>query len=159
MAGALITLMSCNPLSDARMSLLCFQFVRFRGNSQTSLRNFTTRCLFMFCRFPLSIFIMHSQRNRLNSFGQDWRRRLLHLWENDWNTWRVESFCVFIVQIFWLFQSVRDKKILREWIRCLYNNVIDRLYVVTNQSTTDQREQTLHLDTSQLVLNQDPTVC
>ena len=49
-------------------------------------------------------------------------------------------------------------KILSEWIRCLYNNVIDRLCVVTNQSTNDQREQTLHLDTSQLVLNQDPTV-
>ena len=45
-------------------------------------------------------------------------------------------------------------KILREWIRCLYNNVIDRLCVVTIQSTIDQREQTLHLDTSQLVLKQ-----
>ena len=50
-------------------------------------------------------------------------------------------------------------KNLREGIRCLYNNVIDRLCVATNQSTNDQREQTLHLDTSQLVLNQDPTVC
>ena len=27
-----------------------------------------------------------------------------------------------------------------------------------NQLTNDQREQTLHLDTTQLVLNQDPTV-
>ena len=50
-------------------------------------------------------------------------------------------------------------KILREWIRCLYNNVTDRLCVATNQSTNDQMEQTLHVDTSQLVLNQDPTVC
>ena len=50
-------------------------------------------------------------------------------------------------------------KILREWIRCFYNNVIDRLCVATNQSTNDQREQTLHLDTSQLVPNQVPTVC
>ena len=49
-------------------------------------------------------------------------------------------------------------KILSEWIRCLYNNVIDRVCVVTNQSTNHQRERTLHLDTSQLVLNQDPTV-
>ena len=31
-----IILMSCNPLSDARMSLLCFQVVRFRDNSRTS---------------------------------------------------------------------------------------------------------------------------
>ena len=50
-------------------------------------------------------------------------------------------------------------KILREWIRCLYINVTDRLCVVTNQSPIDQREQKLHLNTSQLVLNQDTTVC
>ena len=110
MTEGVITLMSCNPLSDARMSLLCFQVVLFRDNSQTSLWNFTTWCLFMVCRFPLSRFIMHSQRNRINSFGQDWRKRPLHLWENDWNTWRVERFCVFIVQIFWLFQSFRAIK-------------------------------------------------
>ena len=64
----------------------------------------------MFCRFPLSRFTMNSQRNRIKSFGQDWRKRLLHLWENDWNTWRVERFCVLIVQTFWLFQPVRDIK-------------------------------------------------
>ena len=51
----------------------------------------------------------------------------------------------------------QEYKFLREWIRCLYNNVIDRLCVATNQLKNDQREQTLHLDTSQLVLNQDPT--
>ena len=50
-------------------------------------------------------------------------------------------------------------KILREWIRSLYNNVIDRLFVATNQSTKDQSDETLHLDSNQLVLNQDPTVC
>ena len=50
-------------------------------------------------------------------------------------------------------------KILRERIRCLYSNVINRVFVATNQSKSDQREQTLHLDTSQLVLKQDPTVC
>ena len=50
-------------------------------------------------------------------------------------------------------------KTLRERIRCVYNNVIDRLCVVTNQQTNDQREQRLHLDASQQVLNQDPTVC
>ena len=44
-------------------------------------------------------------------------------------------------------------------IRCFYNNVIDRLCVATNQSTNDQREQTFQMDPSQLVMNQDPTVC
>ena len=102
---------------------------------------------------------MHSQRNRINSFGQDFRKRLLHLWENDWNTCRVESFCVFIVQNFSTVSVGPGYKTLREWIPCLYNNEIDRMCVVTNQPTNDQREQMLHLDTSQLVLNQDPTVC
>ena len=43
-------------------------------------------------------------------------------------------------------------KILREWIRCLYNNVIDRLCVATSQSIKDRREQMLRLDTSELAL-------
>ena len=94
MTGGVINLMNCNPLWDARISLLCFQVVRFRKNSRTSLWNFATWCLFKLCRFRLSRFIMHSQRNRIKSFGQDWSKRLLPLWENDWNTWRVERFCV-----------------------------------------------------------------
>ena len=52
----------------------------------------------------------NDKRKRMNSFGQDWRKRFLHLWENDWNTWRVERFCVFIVQNVWLFQPFRDIK-------------------------------------------------
>ena len=158
MAGGVISLMSCNPLSDATISLPCFQVVRFRDNSQTSLWNFFTWCLFMLCMFLLSRFIMLSQGNRINSFGQDWRKRLLHLWENHWNTWRVKRFCVFIVQKFWLFQSFREIKFWGNGSG-LFNNVINCLCVVTNQSKNDQREQTLHLDNSQLVLNQDPTVC
>ena len=55
--------------------------------------------------------------------------------------------------------NVREYKILTEQNHCLCNNVIYRLSAATNQSTDDQREQTLHLDTSQLALNQGPTVC
>ena len=55
--------------------------------------------------------------------------------------------------------NVRGHKILTEQIHCLCKNVIYRLSAAKNQSTNDQREQTLHLDTSQLALNQDPTVC
>ena len=55
--------------------------------------------------------------------------------------------------------NVREYKISTEQIHCLCDNVIYRLSVATNQSTNDQREQTLHLDTSQLAVNQDPTVC
>ena len=43
-------------------------------------------------------------------------------------------------------------KILREWIRCLYNNVIDRLCVATSQSINDRKEQMFRPDTSQLAL-------
>ena len=60
---------------------------------------------------------------------------------------------------FLIVSVVPGYKILRKWIRCLYNNVIDCLCVATNQSTSDQKGQTLNLDTNQLVLNQDPTVC
>ena len=52
----------------------------------------------------------------------------------------------------------REYEILREQIHCLFNNVIYRLSTAKNQSTNDQREQTLHLDTNQLALNQGPTV-
>ena len=55
--------------------------------------------------------------------------------------------------------NFREYKFLTEQNRCLWNNVIYRLSAATNQPTKDQREQTLHLDTSQLALNQDPTVC
>ena len=98
MAGEVLTLMSCNLLSDTRMSRLCFQVVRFRDKSRTSFWSVTTRCLFMACKFPLGRFTMHSHRKRINSLGQDWRKWLLHLRESNWNNWRAETFCVFIVQ-------------------------------------------------------------
>ena len=54
--------------------------------------------------------------------------------------------------------NVREYKILTEKIHCLCSNVIYRLSATTNRSTNDQREQRLHLDTSQLDLIQDATV-
>ena len=54
--------------------------------------------------------------------------------------------------------NVRENKILTEQNHCLCNNVIYRLSAATYQSTNDQKEQTLHLNTSQLAVNQDPTV-
>ena len=55
--------------------------------------------------------------------------------------------------------NVWEYKILTEQIHCLCNNLIYRQSAATNQSKNDQREHTLHLDTSQLAMNQDPTVC
>ena len=39
---------------------------------------------------------------------------------------------------------------LRKWIECLNSNVIDRPFMVKNQSLIDRSEQTLSLDSSQL---------
>ncbi len=49
-------------------------------------------------------------------------------------------------------------KVLRDWIRCLYNNVINRLCVATSQSIKNRREQMLPLDTNQLALIRVPIV-
>ena len=158
MTGVLRTAISCNPFSDDRSFPLCFQVVLFSDNNQTSSWNITTWCLFMACKFRLNRFTMHSHKKRIKYFGQDWRKWLLHLRENDWNTWQVERFCVFIVQSTQKALNDQEYKVLTEQIHCLCINVIYRLSVVTNQSTIDHREQTLHLDTSQLALNQGPTV-
>ena len=53
--------------------------------------------------------------------------------------------------------SVRRYETFMEWLKCLFSNVVDRLFVATNQSTKDRRIQTLRLDTNQLSLMQDPT--
>ena len=85
-------------------------------------------------------------------FGQDWRKRHLRLWENDWNTWRVQKTCVFIVQKFLTVSAGPGCKILGEWIWCRYLNVINRLLVATSQSINNRREHMLRLDISQLAL-------
>ena len=82
----------------------------------------------------------------------------MHLRENDWNTWRVEILCVHRPKSLNAL-NVRGDEILTEQIHCLCNNVIYCLSAATNHSANEQKEQTLHLDTSQLALIQDPTVC
>ena len=148
--GVVITAISCNLLSDDRSLLLCFQVVLFSNSNQTSLNVIETLPLDVFY-WLASIFwadlrCIH-RKKRINSFGQ----RLEHLERRE---------------IFWghrlkFLKSLNDLqyKIWTEQIHCLRNNVTDCLFVATNQSTTDQSEQTLHLDTSQLLPNQDPTVC
>ena len=68
-----------------------------------------------------------------------------------------ETLCVHRLK-FLTVSAVLRCKIFRECIRCLYNNVIDRLCVATSQSTNDRREQMLRLDTSQLALIRVPNV-
>ena len=47
---------------------------------------------------------------------------------------------------------------LRECIRCLYNNVVDCLFVATSQSINACREQMLRLGISHLALIRVPIV-
>ena len=49
-------------------------------------------------------------------------------------------------------------KHLREWIRCLYNDVIDCLFVTTTQSKNDRMEGMFRLRTSQRALIRVPYV-
>ena len=85
--GGVITFMSCNPFSDARKSLLCSQEILLAQSNGTSFWNFVTWCPFMLCGFSLRRFTLQSQRNLRNPFRKHWRKIVLHLWENDWNTW------------------------------------------------------------------------
>ena len=99
------------PFYGCQNLFFCFQVILHRTINRTSLWKFVKWCLFVLFKFPSRRFTIHSQRNLKSSFGQDSRKRLLHLWEKDWNTWRVERFCVFIVQNFLLVHSVRDMKL------------------------------------------------
>ena len=71
--------------------------------------------------------------------------------------WRVERLCVFIVKRFYMLQAFREQK-FKEWIQCLRKNVVDRLFVATNQSTNDPRVHTMRLNTIHLSLIRDPIV-
>ena len=151
--------MRSKSLLDARLSLLCVQVVRFRNNTRTSLWNFTTWCLFYalqvsfeqiyyaFAMKPDELFWARLKEKTFAFVGKG----LEHLESR-------EIFCVHRPKFLTL-SAGPVYETSRERIRCSYNNVIDRLIEVTNQSTNDQREQTLHVETSQLVLNQDPNVC
>ena len=73
-------------------------------------RYFNTCSFFKSCKFPWSRFTIHSLRNRMNSFGEFWRNCILHLGEKCRNAWRIERFCVVIVQNSQMFQLFRYVK-------------------------------------------------
>ena len=155
LTGGVLTSMSLKFSSPARTSpFFRLQVVHFRDDSRTSLKSFANWYLVLFCRFLLTSFFMCSHRNRINSFGQYWREWHLHLWENDWNTWRVEIFCVHRPKSLTAASS-QGYKILKEWIQRLCGIVVDCMFVATNHSTNDRRIQTLRLDTNLLVLTRD----
>ena len=103
-------IMSCKHLSDARRSLLGREHAPSKKNNQKSFWNFVTWCVFVLWSILSSGFKMQTQRNLINYFGYDWRRRLLHLRGNGWNNWGVENFCVFIVKWLYMLQAFGDIK-------------------------------------------------
>ena len=152
MTGGVNTLMSSKSFSDARMSLLSFQNVRFRDNSWNLPWIFATWFLFMLCRFPLSRFNMHSHRNRRNSSWARLKEKIFAIvqnWLEHLETRKV--LCVHRPK-FLTVSAGPGCENLGEWNRCLYKNVFDCLCVATCQSANDRREQMLRLDTSQLPL-------
>ena len=64
---------------------------------------------------------------------------------------RREILCVHLPE-FYNVSAGPGYRMLREWIRSLYNNVNDRLFEATSQSTTERTVQKLLLDSNQLAL-------
>ena len=129
------------PLSDVKRSRLCFHVVRFNESKCQSRLYLLSWCLFTLCKFPWSGFTMHSLRNRINSFGHDWRNWIFHLRENDWNAWRIERVCVLIVQSCQMLQTLRHVKCWGGCFHSLCSNVIYRLFAAINQWVNDQKYQ------------------
>ena len=89
---------------------LSFQVVLTREIAWICFRYFITCSFFKSCKFPWKFQIFHKLRNRMNSFGEFWRNCILHLGEKCWNAWRIERFCMVIVQNSQMFQLFRYVK-------------------------------------------------
>ena len=98
----LLTFMSSWPFWDARMSFFACKWFFWE---------WAIKCCFEVCHvtsfyalqdsFEKVYYAIAEEPDKL--FWTGLKGRLLHLWENVWNTWRVEKFCVFIVQKFSFF--------------------------------------------------------
>ena len=145
MTGGLLTFMCFRHFSDDRTSLLCFLVILFRGSNQTSLSSYTFQVYFerFYYAFAETTDELFWTKQKVKAFAFAGKR--LERLDNR------EILCVHRPKF--LTVSARPGcKMLRRWIRCLYNNVIDRLCVATNQSINYSREQMLRLNTSPLAL-------
>ena len=153
-----ITLLSCKPFSDARMSLLCLQIVRLRDIVEPCFEFLPRDAFLCFAGF-LWADLLCIRKDTVKLFWARLkekvfvfvRKRLEHLERRE---------VLFVRRLKILTASaVRGYKILKEWMRRLHNNVFDCLCVVaTSQSLIDRGGQLLRLDTSKLVLNGVPIV-
>ena len=133
------------------------------NSSQTESLNFLLNFCHLMSFYALQIFFEMINCTFAKEFDKTFWVRLKEInfcfcGKKDWNTWRVERFVCSSSKRFDYSSRSEILKILRACIRCLYNNVIDRLFVATSESTNDRRVQTLRLDTNQLFLIWNPTV-
>ena len=152
-----IVYISNSPFFVDKILRLSFKVVLTRESAWICFRYFITCSFFKSCKFPWSRFTIHSLRNRMNSFGEFWRNCILHLGEKCWNAWRIERFCVVIVQKSQMFQLFRLCKILRVFFHCLYSIVNDHPFGETNQLISDQMVRMLQLYTNPQATNLAPT--
>ena len=85
-------------------------------------------------------FIKDSKRNQINSSVQDSSVLGVHRPK------------------FLIVSASPGYKNLREWVQCLYKNLIDHLCVATSQTVNDRREQMLRVEASQVALIRVPIV-
>ena len=159
-----IVFISNSPFFVDRILRLSFQVVHTRESAWICFRNVNNYSFFKSCKFPWIRFTIYSLRNRMNSFGEFWRNCILHLGEKCWNAWRIERFCVVIVQSsqmlrlfryvkFWGFfplfvqyckrSSVRGDKSINKW-----PNVTDVASLYQSTSNKPSPKWTLSLPTS-----------
>ena len=111
----------------------------------------------MLCSFPSRGFTIHSHRSLINLFGR-LKKKSLQLWENGWNTGGGRQILGVHCPKNLIVSANPGYETLKEWIRCLLKNAIERLYVATSQSINDRTEQMMRLHTSQLAMIGIPIV-
>ena len=145
-----IIFLSRSSFSDARTSLLCFQVILLKRAIElnfefVTLSRFFEKIYYTFAEEPDKLFWTRLKEKSFAIVGNKIVGKCLK---------NLESRAILCIH--------RSKnsvssvgpgfKTLRDWIRCLYNNVIDRLFVATSQSMIDRRQQVFSFVTNQLAL-------
>ena len=140
MAGKVITFMICNPFSDAATSLLCFEVIFVRESNRNSFWNRHVMSSYAFQVFVEKIYYTFEQE--LDKLF--WARLKENIFAFPGNVLQhLENRQIFV-------SAGPEYKTLKEWVPCLYKNVIDPLLRATSRLKNDYSERMLLLNTSQL---------
>ena len=130
--------LSCKHFWDARMSLLCFQVVHFRDISWTSNWNSATWCLFCLAGFLSAVlFCILKETVKTLLDNTEW---------DDFCTpgkkiWRVEIFCILIVQRLQLLQAFGENSFWRKGssVSAATKSIVCSWQLVNQQMTVGYR--------------------